>query len=314
MRRSSGTGMAMYQPARLVQCLPGMVLLGAMLLSVAGCNDPEPEPKPEPAPAPVQVSTPVTPQALAAAQSFRDQSTQLLEALNRCTEQLLSLGNQFLEQTQADTLAALQTQWQTCYDLYQTSTVLQGYGEAQQSNLAEARSHLGNPLSMPGFIDSVQGYPFSGIVNDASLPLDAETLRQQHGVTDDSEVSIGFHVVAFLLWGEHHLQPELPTRPLTDYEIATSWEDEVTDLPIEAHPNNRRRQLLKLTLELLAADSQALLGSWLNGSLPDSMEGFEKWRGRQIQALQQQPDNQVLQSLSSTLEAGTTEAGATGPG
>ena len=88
----------------------------------------------------------------------------------------------------------------------------------------------------------------------------------------------------------------------------------MTDLPIEAHPNNRRRQLLKLTLELLAADSQALLGSWLNGSLPDSMEGFEKWRGHQIQALQQQPDNQVLQSLSSTLEAGTTEAGATGPG
>lgn len=282
----------MHQPARLICAL----FASAILLSA--CEEPKPEPVPEPTPAPVAVKTPASPEQLAAVESFRNGTVDLLNELETCSSELLTQGNQFLEHTNDTAFEALKTQWQICFNQYQASTLLQAASPEQDAILREARSRLGNTLTMPGFIDSVQEYPYSGIVNDASLPLDAETLRQQHGITDESEVSIGFDVVAFLLWGEQRQQPELSPRPVSDYEVATSWDDSTTDLPIEEHPNNRRRKLLGLTLELLAADCQALVGSWQTGALPDSEEAYEAWRQSQLQALaeglSQQPDNAVL--------------------
>ena len=288
----------MHQSARLIPALIAGALLAAGALLLSACEEPKPEPKPEPSPAPVVEKTPASQEQLAAVERFRNGTVELLKELESCSAELLALGNQFLEQTKEDKLDALKTQWQLCFNQYQASTVLMATNPEQQTILAEARSRLGNPLTMPGFIDSVEEYPYSGIVNDASLPLDAETLRQQHGITDEAEVSIGFDVVAFLLWGEHRQQQDLPPRPVSDYESATSWEDGTTDLPIEEHPNNRRRRLLGLTLELLAADCQALVGSWQSGGLPDSQEAFTEWRQHQLQALadglSQQPENTVL--------------------
>ena len=282
----------MHQSARLIPAL----MVGALLLG--GCEEPKPEPMPEPKPAPVMVKTPASQEQLTAVESFRKGTSDLLNELATCSTELLAKGNQFLEQTDQAMLDALKAQWHTCFNQYQASTVLLAASPEQHAILAEARSRLGNPLTMPGFIDSVEEYPYSGIVNDASLPLDAETLRQQHGITDEAEVSIGFDVVGFLLWGEQRQKPELPPRAVTDYEIAANWDDSATELPIEEHPNNRRRRLLALTLEILAADCQALLGSWQSGALPDSQEAFTEWRQNQLQALvdglSQQPENPVL--------------------
>lgn len=282
----------MHQSARLIPAL----VAGVLLLSA--CEEPKPAPKPEPKPAPVVVKTPASQEQLAAVDRFRNGTSDLLNELATCSNELLAQGSQFLAQTDQAALDALKAQWQACFNQYQASTVLLAVSPEQHGILAEARSRLGNPLTMPGFIDSVEEYPYSGIVNDASLPLDTDTLRQQHGITDEAEVSIGFDVVAFLLWGEHRQKPELAPRPVTDYEIASNWDDSTTELPIEEHPNNRRRRLLALTLELLAADCQALLGSWQSGALPDSQEAFTEWRQNQLQALaqglSQQPENQVL--------------------
>ncbi len=296
----------MHQPARLSRVFAPIIAapLLAIALVIGGCEEPQPEPKPAPTPAPTEISTPVSADERAAMETFRDHTSELLEELADCSDSLLTTGNQFLEQTNQDHFDALKAQWQTCFHLYQASTALQGTSPPHRELMAEARNRLGNPLTMPGFIDSVQGYPYSGIVNDASLPLDVDSLRQQHGVTDSSEVSIGFHVVAFLLWGEQRQNPDLAARPLTDYEIAEAWEDGITDLPIEEHPNNRRRRLLPLVLELLHVDCQALLGSWEAGPLADTHQAYSEWREQQIaallSALEQQPDNPALQRYLQT--------------
>ncbi|RLU01306.1 imelysin family protein [Ketobacter sp.] len=293
----------MHQPARLIRlAVAASLVAGSVFLN--GCDDPEPPPEPSPTVAPVVETSPITAGQLATLEHFRQGTQNLFTELETCSAELLAQGNEFLEQTDASGLEALKAHWQRCFDLYQTSTVLQAASAEQEALLAEAHSRLGNPLTMPGFIDSVQEYPYSGIVNDASLPLDAETLRQQHGITDETEVSTGFDVVAFLLWGESWSaargNPDLPPRPLSDYQATDLWEDSTTDLPIEEHPNNRRRRLLALTLELLAADCQALAGSWQNGGMPASGEDFSAWQEQQLQALltglSQSPENPALRT------------------
>jgi len=267
------------QPARLL----GSLSIAGLLLLAAGCSEPEAPPPPPPEP---QVETPA-PLSEAQQQTlnrFAQGSANLPEALVSCSQQLQQAGSDFLAKPNEALLDAVKQQWQRCEELYQASTVLVGFTPQQQADLKTARANLGQPLTMPGFIDSVQDYPFSGIVNDASLPLDETSLREQHGVTDESEVSLGLDVVAFLLWGEQRQQAKLPARPVSDYEAASSWDDD-TDLPIEEHPNNRRRRLLALTLELLAKDSQGLLDSWGDGALPTTAAAVQEWQQQQLAAL-----------------------------
>lgn len=290
----------MYIPARLTLHLATASLTTALLFS-AGCDDPAPAPKAETQPS---VSAPApklaSPEELAELKKFQRRTAELLQGLSECSNTLTTMGQQFLQQPDPANLDTLKTQWQACFELYSASTLLTGYTAQQQQSLQQLRANLGNELPMPGFIDSVQGYPHSGIVNDASLPLDAANLRGQHGLTDDADVSIGFHVVAFLLWGEQRQSPQLPPRPATDYLEVKNWEDSNTDLPVAEHPNNRRRRLLTLTLQLLAEDSQALLQQWQEAPAPNDSSAIAVWRRQQIRAfiagLDTQPDNTQLSS------------------
>lgn len=285
----------MHFPARLTLGAAG---LSACLL-LQGCDKPAP-----PATSPQQtVATEPRTTALSAVDreqlaTFQETATAIPQSLVACTAELQTSLMQFLKQVDADHLQTLRAQWAQCHDIYLAASTLQGYTPAQQAALKQAHAQLGNPLAMPGFIDSVEGYPFSGIVNDASLQLGDEELRQQHGLTDEADVSIGFNVVGFLLWGEHIDNSERVARPFTDFATVEHWEDSSEDLPIKDHPHNRRRDMLQLTIELLSADSQNLLNAWVEGALPATQEQAKSWEMSQLHAfndaLQQWPDNKAL--------------------
>lgn len=104
----------------------------------------------------------------------------------------------------------------------------------------------------PGYLDYYGVYTHSGIVNDIAMPLTAEALRQQHGFTDSSDVSLGFHSLEYLLWGENG------GRPASDYLPAHLDEDQqrVGVRPVDL-PRNRRRVLLELVANLLVDDIAA---------------------------------------------------------
>ena len=97
-----------------------------------------------------------------------------------------------------------------------------------------------------GFLDSLQYYPTSGIINDLTLSIDRETLRNQHGITDAEEVSLGFHAMEFLLWD----------RPVADFVEQTGLTEVQTSRGLGLHQlsNNRRRETLKLISTLLYED------------------------------------------------------------
>jgi putative iron-regulated protein len=91
-----------------------------------------------------------------------------------------------------------------------------------------------------------------------TVELTAGNLRRQHGLTDDTDVILGFHALEFLLWGE---QGE---RPVEDYHerLETSTEELDMGLTLVDLPTNRRRSLLLLLSHLLQDDLLKLQQQW----------------------------------------------------
>lgn len=92
--------------------------------------------------------------------------------------------------------------WNYAHDAYLAwQTFDSGFRDRKQA-LRQAQQIDAWPI-MPGYIDSTVDHPRSGIVYDTTVGLDLDSLLEQHQLTDLSEVSIGFHALEFLLWGEH---------------------------------------------------------------------------------------------------------------
>lgn len=119
----------------------------------------------------------------------------------------------FLYTTDKETLEDAQHAWRSAYDAYLKSLIYSRLpindppewvknGDSYQQTLLLIDSW---PIE-GGYIDYVDGYPFSGIVNDLALPLTTDNLLSQHGFADPSYVSLGFHALEFMLWGEQGLR------------------------------------------------------------------------------------------------------------
>ena len=126
-----------------------------------------------------------------------------------------------------------------------------------------------------GYIDYIEGYPFSGIVNDLTLTIDEETIRSQHGFTDPTNASLGYHALEFMLWGDISKRPPpdfFPQEntapiPISDDEHTSSTADAETLEQAEAHSlkpqnHNRRRQYTQLLSELLQKDLHRIQRRW----------------------------------------------------
>jgi putative iron-regulated protein len=102
----------------------------------------------------------------------------------------------------------------------------------------------------PGYLDYFGDYLHSGLTNDITVQISADNLRQQHGFTDDGEMVLGLHPMAYLLWGADN------NRPIEDFKQITqlSPEQVANGLKISDLPSNRRRKLLALQAQLLVED------------------------------------------------------------
>jgi putative iron-regulated protein len=149
-------------------------------------------------------------------------------------------------------LAAARLAWQRSHDSYlefEFFSALSGSNPGLFGVMLEYDFSIEAWPIQPGYLDYYDVYTHSGIVNDAAMPLTADALRQQHGFTDASDVSLGFHALEYLLWGEQG------ARPASDYTAAEPNASQSTAgvRPVDL-PNNRRRSLLALLGNLLIDD------------------------------------------------------------
>lgn len=108
-----------------------------------------------------------------------------------------------------------------------------------------------------GYIDYVEGVENSGIINDTvTYPvLDNALLESLNESGGDENISIGYHAVEFLLWGQDLTSPsekKAGLRPFTDYSTLKNAD--------------RRAQYLELCAENIVTLLEGLKNEWTPSS------------------------------------------------
>jgi putative iron-regulated protein len=99
------------------------------------------------------------------------------------------------------------------------------------------------------YVDYVEGKPDAGIINDPKVKLDVDVLEGANQKQDEADVTIGWHAVEFLLWGQDLSAVGAGNRPFTDYIAGLG-------------NNDRRRDYLKLVTSQLVKELAELAADW----------------------------------------------------
>jgi putative iron-regulated protein len=152
----------------------------------------------------------------------------------------------------ADTLMAARAAWVAARPAYLVTEVFRFY----DGPIDIARN--GEPGPEPRLnawpmneaqIDYVRGQPKAGLINDARVALTRESILARDQVSDEADVTTGWHAIEFLLWGQD-FDPDGPgARPHTDF------------LP-GAPERERRRLYLATVTEMLVSDLRLLEAEW----------------------------------------------------
>ncbi|HEY7772597.1 MAG TPA: imelysin family protein [Marinagarivorans sp.] len=131
-------------------------------------------------------------------------------------------------------------------------------GSAWQS-VNHAFGHIARWPAQLGYLDDNGVHGKTGLIYDLDTPINASTLRQQHGLTHSQDATLGLYPLGLLLWGANG------SRTADDFELATALNDSHRVMGY-SHPDelasNRRRQLIQLQAELLVADLTELRSTW----------------------------------------------------
>ena len=210
----------------------------------------------------------------------------------------------FINDSSDESLQKLQQQWHRAHNIYVANAIYTALSSGNPGLFAALDAinfRIDAHPIQPGHLDSFDVYSRSGIVNDIAIPITAQTVRAQHGASHDSDVSTGFHALAYLIFGEHG------QRPLTQLQIHTKLlQSQIHNgLTINDLSVNRRRSLMQLLSELLLDDMRQLQSEWQlnNGSLHTSYmaltppsrlqlirKACEERLASQEQAFEQAPD------------------------
>lgn len=181
--------------------------------------------------------------------------------LGNSLQALVASTNELLQSPSETSLSAAQDSWSSANTLYEQTAVHRYFSyqttpEQESLKLFQLQYQMNQWPILAGYIDSVNGYTDSGIVHDINVELSAQTLRQQHGLFDITEATLGFHVIEYLLWGEPNSSSQRLARDFERIEMLTA-EQEENGLQVSQLSNNRRRELLNLTTSLLVEDFES---------------------------------------------------------
>jgi len=191
-------------------------------------------------------------------------------------------------QVNNENLSLSKQAWLDAHSAYELTTLHRYFATQllrEQNSLALMRLQyqINHWPIIPGYIDYVNGYPDSGIVHDINVNLDADSLREQHGTFDISEVTLGFHVIEFLLWGS---DSDAVPRPAGDFDAVLELTPEETESGyfLEQLSNNRRRLFLSIATGTLVKDFRALQSLWLSEE-PNIRRRIESTSGTELIAI-----------------------------
>ncbi len=227
---------------------PAHVLLALLSLVLLGCsssNEPATEAE-TPAARPEQAEPePVVPFA-GLARAFQARADTAGEVMQAACQPLGSAVQAFLDNPGTDLQSDAQSAWHACYEGWQAFSLFHrvAFNPAAQEALDRSRRLINVRPFLPGYVDALPDYPYSGLVHETGMDLTLNNLLEQHQLMDLESPALGFPVVETLLW-----QADLDTYWLTSGEGG--------DLTI-----TRRHQYLSLATEHLLQQLEQARQRW----------------------------------------------------
>jgi putative iron-regulated protein len=102
-------------------------------------------------------------------------------------------------------------------------------------------------------IDYVEGKPDAGIINAAAFIIGPKEIAEANQKADEADVTMGWHAIEFLLWGQDKSASGPGNRPASDFVAGQG-------------NNDRRRAYLKLVAHELVEKLEQVEEQWAAGS------------------------------------------------
>jgi putative iron-regulated protein len=155
----------------------------------------------------------------------------------------------FVETPSDENLEAAKTAWLAVREVYGQTEAYRFYGGAIDDETGPEGKLNAWPLD-EAYIDYVEGDENAGIINNLEdYPIiDRELLVSLNEAGGEENISLGFHAIEFLLWGQDLSEDGAGQRPFTDYTTAPNAE--------------RRGQYLLAVADLLLEDLDYLVQAW----------------------------------------------------
>ncbi|MFN4121405.1 imelysin family protein [Acidovorax sp.] len=163
----------------------------------------------------------------------------------------------FTAQPSAQTLAEARKQWLAAREFYGQTEAFRFYGGPIDDDKGPEGRINAWPMD-ESFVDSVQGKPDAGLVNNRQFAITKKNLSAQNERGGEENIATGWHAIEFFLWGQDLSETGPGER---------SFEDFVDG---KAQNADRRRQYLNVVTELLIDDLTTLVKAWA----PDAKNNY----------------------------------------
>ena len=172
-------------------------------------------------------------------------------------QRLSSAIDSLLDNPNAQTLEAARMAWLASREPYGQTEAFRFYGGPidyfdEEAGVEGPEGRMNSWPLDEAYIDYVIGNPSAGIINDATIVLDGETILGLNQNDDDRFVSTGYHAIEFLLWGQDLSLDTAGNRPAGDF-VAGSL------------ANDRRRDYIEMVTAQLVKDHEFLANEWAPG-------------------------------------------------
>lgn len=169
---------------------------------------------------------------------------------------LLNEVNIFIENPTEERFLSVKNAWKKARVSYGQSEVFRFYGGPIDNANTGVEGKLNAWPMDESFIDYIEGNSNAGIINNTSLypTLSKSLIEELNEKEGETNISVGYHAVEFLLWGQDLSTTSAGTRAFTDY-LPTS----LGGTNLNYH---RRAQYLKIATELIIEHLNLVKAEW----------------------------------------------------
>jgi len=168
--------------------------------------------------------------------------------------ELRAQNNEFLEFPSQSLLLQLQGTWNSAHQLFSACLIYQQpIPFSFETTFLTTLNQIESWPIQGGYIDYLQGYEHTGLINDLTVDINLPVLKEQHKLTDSFDVSLGFHALEFILWGD------TLERSSDDFEAS---EPDFSNIGYETNAKNRRRAYLLAVVSQIDDQVAQLQSRW----------------------------------------------------